>query len=620
MAVVPVMLFHAGISGFSGGYVGVDVFFVISGFLITSMIAEEMGQARFSIIKFYERRVRRIFPALFSVLGMAAVAAWLILTPADLKDFGQSLLSTATFSSNVLFWLQTDYFDGPAHLKPLLHTWSLAVEEQFYIVFPPVLWLLMRFWRGRVRHSIMALLVVSFAASLWTMTQRPASAFYLSPQRGWELLIGCALALGAVPALSARRARAIEGALGVALIAFAVVGYNDKTAFPGATALAPCLGAGMVIHAGAQHADTAVGRALSLPSVVFVGKISYSLYLWHWPLLVLAGYLKTTRLDVVNACGVLLLSFVLSALSWRYVEQPFRHGLLPRRGALFAMAAAVSVAAIVGGGALHVAKGFPKRVDDRVIALDAARNDRNPDRGRCHASDDHPVPWEAKCRYGAQGVAPTAAIWGDSFAAEIAVALGERAQKAGRSMLYASYSACAPAVGVYAAERPACDAHNRDLLAHLLADRAIVDVVLVSRHERHVTEYGGAYLTAFGDVATALQKAGKRVVVTYPIPKPPAHVPTMLAQFAHRGRDLSSAFIERVRFEAGNAETVRFLDALTQPALIVAARPSDRLCSIQRCEVMVDDQVLYFDENHLSLTGARYILPIFEPLFSETPP
>lgn len=618
VAVLPVLLFHAGVPGFGGGYVGVDVFFVISGFLITSMISEEMRGGDFSIARFYERRVRRIFPALFAVLAASSVAAWFVLTPADLKDFGQSVLATAGFGSNLLFWMQTDYFDGPAHLKPLLHTWSLAVEEQFYVAYPLLLAALFRWWRARASSVVVILLLGSFVLALATMLHRPATAFYLSPQRGWELLVGCVLALGVVRPVGSAIAREAMGAAGLMLIAGAVVAYSEKTPFPGVAALAPCLGAALVIHGGADGPTTAK-RWLSSSPVVFVGKISYSLYLWHWPLLVFGGYLNTGRLALPVALSALFLSLVLSALSWRFIEQPVRHGALSRRRTLFGLAALVSVSAMILGASMHLSGGFPSRVDPRVLALDDARKDRSPDRGRCHASDEHPIPFDEKCRYGADGVPPSIAIWGDSFAVEPALVLGELAREKGLGVLFASYSACAPAIGIYE-DRPPCEQHNRMMMSQLSASATIQTVMLFSRHERHFQEHGDRYLQGLASVVRELRQAGKRVVLSYPVPTPPAHVPTMLAQYAHLGRDPEAAFIQRSSFDEENAAIVPFLDQLVASQELIAARPADLLCHEDRCDLMADGQVLYFDEHHLSLAGVRRVMPAFRVAFEESKP
>ena len=287
LAVVPVVLGHAHVTGFAGGFVGVDVFFVISGFLITTILATEAREGSFSLTRFYERRARRLFPALFAVLIFCAAAAWTRFPAEDLEAFGRSLLATIFFGSNMLFWSETGYFDIAAEQRPLLHTWSLAVEEQFYLLFPLAVWWTTRRMGGRYAAWLWPAMGASFVLSVVWVPTHPSSAFYLVPARAWELLMGSALALGLVPALRQQSHRETCSALGTLFIAMSVVLYDANTPFPGSNAVLPCLGAALVIHAG-HSGTTAVGRLLGTKPVVFVGLISYSLYLWHWPLLVFA--------------------------------------------------------------------------------------------------------------------------------------------------------------------------------------------------------------------------------------------------------------------------------------------------------------------------------------------
>ncbi|HYE52312.1 MAG TPA: acyltransferase family protein [Azospirillaceae bacterium] len=355
VAVLSVLLFHAGIAGFGGGFVGVDVFFVISGYLITGIIAGEIRQGTFSIAGFYERRIRRIFPALFAVVAFVAVAAAFLFMSTEFRDVGQSVVAATLFVSNLLFWWETDYFDGSAELKPLLHTWSLSVEEQFYIVFPLFLAAVHRWAGGRFTAAVLPVALGSFALALWGMGVDASATFYQAPTRAWELLIGSLLALGAVPALRGRGAREAAGVLGLALVAWPVLGYSAETPFPGLAALPPCLGAALLIHAGQGDAATRplATRLLSARPMVAVGLISFSLYLWHWPLLVFARYLAMRELTALETAGIVALTFAAAWASWRWVEQPFRHRTpILTRPRLFAGATAVMASATAAGVAI----------------------------------------------------------------------------------------------------------------------------------------------------------------------------------------------------------------------------------------------------------------------------
>ena len=250
LAVMVVILFHADIPGFSGGFVGVDIFFVISGFLITSIILKEINADNFSISRFYERRVRRIFPALFFVLAFTLIASYIIFYYKDFEAFGESLIATTLFASNILFWSQSGYFDTVATTKPLLHTWSLAVEEQFYIFFPLLLVAINRVSKSRYFGWLLCISLCSFFASIYGIYNHPVATFYLVPTRAWELLFGSLFAIGVIPELQSNFHRNILSILGLGFIAFSVFVYTELTLFPGVAALAPVMGAGMIIYSG----------------------------------------------------------------------------------------------------------------------------------------------------------------------------------------------------------------------------------------------------------------------------------------------------------------------------------------------------------------------------------
>ena len=295
IAVLAVVLYHANIQPFGGGYVGVDVFFVISGYLITSLIHEHCRTGQFSIVQFYERRVRRIFPALFATVAFCFLVGCLLMMPLDYKQFGYSAVANALFASNLLFWLKTGYFDTDAEVKPLLHTWSLGVEEQFYILFPCLLLLLYKFWRNGVASILSLLLIASLFLSVWQVYDQPTSAFYLPLGRAWELLVGALLALSRDRLPHRVFFDGVLGLLGMALIFGSIFSLTADTPFPGLAALPACLGTAAIIYSGEQSKHF-VPRLLSLRIVVLLGIISYSLYLWHWPLLVFAKYFVARQL------------------------------------------------------------------------------------------------------------------------------------------------------------------------------------------------------------------------------------------------------------------------------------------------------------------------------------
>ena len=335
LAVLPVILFHAGFEWFNGGFVGVDVFFVISGYLITSIIISEMSKGKFSVVDFYERRARRILPALFFVMLISSCFGVLILSSTQLKDFGESLVALSFFSSNFLFWMESDYFDNASELKPLLHTWSLALEEQFYILFPIFITLT---WRFGVRW-ILAFLALVFLMSLiysqWAVYNSPISAFYLLPARAWELLAGVFVAFY-LKNRSHFKSHAVNQCLsliGMVMIVYSMITFDETIPFPGLYALLPIMGTVLLILCALPN--TFSHGFLNFRPIVGIGLISYSAYLWHHPLLVFARYLNKEEIGTNLLISICVFSFVLAWMSWRVIEKPYRDRAQITRKKLF---------------------------------------------------------------------------------------------------------------------------------------------------------------------------------------------------------------------------------------------------------------------------------------------
>ncbi len=365
LAVIPVVLFHAGIAGFSGGFVGVDIFFVISGYLITSIILNEQQKDSFTLAGFYERRARRILPALMLVVLLSAVAAWYLLLPAELVDFGESLASVGVFASNILFWTQSDYFATTSEFIPLLHTWSLAVEEQFYLIFP-VFMIFTLAWTKTKRLSVLTLVaILSLIFCEWAWRNAPEANFFLAPSRVWELMAGvlCAFYLQQArdPKLLIRQLASLAGLL---MLVYSIAFLDKSIPFPSLYALIPVVGTVLIILF--TDKNTLVGKILSLPFIVGVGLISYSAYLWHQPLFVFARLNSMDELSVMTLLGLSILAFIMAFISWRWVEKPFRNrNWLSQRQVLW-MAALCSLILISLGLIFVLGGGF----DERFVTLE----------------------------------------------------------------------------------------------------------------------------------------------------------------------------------------------------------------------------------------------------------
>lgn len=456
IAVLSVVAYHAGIGAVGGGFVGVDIFFVISGYLITSIVLQEASEGRFSLIDFYERRVRRLLPALVAMLAATFSLASLLALPSELDQLGRTMLATLFFSSNVYFWEHSDYFDAPAENQLLLHTWSLAIEEQFYLVVPLVIAALARRSRSSLQVTFVGGTMLSLALCIWLTPLAPSASFYLLPTRAWELLLGALVAIGLFPKLTLPIVREAAATIGLLMIGAAVV-LIDSDNFPGAKTLVPTVGTALIIGAGLSG-PTLVSKLLSLRPLVFVGLISYSLYLWHWPVMV---FQRTDAWLVADgtraAAATITVSLLLAVLSWRFVEQPFRSRSRLPRPRLFRMAAiggagiACAAFAAVGTGGLPHRLSPQARSVAAVLAYDPAEQYRT---GRCMISSGYSAAdFEASCLR-LSGTKPNYLLIGDSFAAHLWYGLDR--VLSGANVMQATASGCRPFVHADAAAWSTC--------------------------------------------------------------------------------------------------------------------------------------------------------------------
>lgn len=657
-AVMPVILFHAGFSAWSGGYVGVDVFFVISGYLITGILLTDLALGRFSIARFYERRARRILPALFLVLLVSLVFAWLWMLPSQLTSFAGSLISVATFVSNIFFWASEDYFAPAAELLPLLHTWSLAVEEQFYVLFPPLLYLAWRLgWRRMVLAATLATLL-SFAATLWAFRPFPSFTFYLLPTRIWELMAGalCAMAMMRAPP----RPSSLLSLLGLALVTLPVFLYERTTAAP--WLLLPVLGTCLILLFA--RAGTAGGRILAWRPFVGIGLISYSAYLWHQPLFAFARIRLPSEPSPGTMALLCAITLGLAALSWKYVEQPFRAGHSPRFAAqnrIFRLSTAGLVVALTLGTALILAQGAPFRVPDSVKRIDAARTDFNPLLSPCHRGLDagmsgqsHPLP---ACFTGDTQGPPPIILTGDSHANAISWETRQAMAREGRPFYAVTMSSCPPIAGIArigGADPMACDTFVRDMRAYATTSAAPI-LILAARWRFSIDgskfdngegghEFddgsrawrradGGAdglegdalraaMLDAYVTDLKALLATGIQVILIYPIPEAGWNVPDRLARQRMASATLLDLSTSSAAYFKRNQMVIDAFDSIDAPNLR-RVKPADILCDSflpGRCVNSFGDQILYHDENHLSNAGARLIVPAIMEIVDQLSP
>ncbi|MFL5239959.1 MAG: acyltransferase family protein [Rhizomicrobium sp.] len=636
LAVLAVVLFHYRVPGFSGGFVGVDIFLVISGYLITALILKEMGDGRFSLRHFYERRIRRIFPALFVMLAVATIVAGFLFFPASIALFGKSLLATAFFASNFEFWREVGYFDVGADQKPLLHLWSIAVEEQFYLLFPALLMLIGTRSRWRLALSVAAVFIASLAFSVWSTRSAPAAGYYWLPSRMWELMLGALLAIVATSVPAKAKLNEFAAVGGLALIAYSVLYYSHTTPFPGSAALVPCLGTALIIAAGE---GAVLNRVLSLKPVLFVGLISYSLYLWHWPIYVFtraALFRAPTPFETTLLIGM---SFALAVLSWRFVEQPFRSRSFRRprpvlfRGAGIAMAATAACAAV-----LVVGNGLPQRFSPEIRTILAEATDHEPRISECFGLTADDVRNGRLCAIGAKVQQASFLLWGDSHADALIPAVQSLANQQGRTGLFAGTDSCPPLLGVKRADTAKCAAFN-DAVAKIATSKSIKEVILEARWAKNAegssfgqepsgrvrlyddisqgrteSETRDVFFRGVDRTVQALTRAGKKVILVASVPEVGFPVPAYLARarMADPNAKLSTsiaAYLERQKFVLWTFAQMR------QRYGAEIVYPDRVLCQGGTCQVALNGRPLYRDAHHLTTFGARQLTPLLASIF-----
>lgn len=627
IAVLLVLLFHAKLPLVRGGFVGVDVFFVISGYLITGLILQQHAEGRFSLLDFYERRIRRIFPALFLVLYTTTVLGVVIMLPPAAMRLGSSVISAAAFVANFYFWIERlNYLQDNPDFEPLLHTWSLAIEEQFYLLFPIFLLALLRSFR-RTGLVLSGVGLASFTLSVVLSTTYPRAAFYFSFSRAWELLLGAWLASTNVRHSVPRRFIPALQWAGLAMIGGAAVSYDRLIPFPGFAALLPCLGAALLI--AWSHLQSRIITALSNPALVWVGLISYPLYLWHLPLLVLARY-DLLREPAPHEIALLYLAAAaLAAATWHFIEKPIRarKGSLPAPR-LFAAATAVTFLAIaVGTGLRATPERFVASPTPDVARILAAAKDFAPSRIACHNWDRKRPEQFAACVMGDREQPGFGfALWGDSHAGALAGTIDAVGRDLLLKGLQLTSDDCLPVLGVDVVLNGAvtdCAARNEAAFI-LLTQHHVRQAILVGSWFQYLGDYnkvlrpsGGAD-TSLPSVTVLsrqlhqtirrLRDAGIDVVIVGPVPYIGWNVPSVLAASASRGTTPPDG-PQLSDFMAQQHRVLSILREVEQDGAAVIY-PHERLCQ-STCVVRFDEQILYSDGEHLTTAGAKLLQPMF---------
>jgi len=638
IAVLPVILFHAKFSAFAGGFVGVDIFFVISGYLITSLLLEDLSQGQFSIITFYERRARRILPAMTVMIVACIPFAWVWMLPDQFEGFFRSIIATNLFVSNFYFWSESGYFATASETKPLLHTWSLSVEEQFYIVFPIFLFVLSRLKNSQIFLVFFAIFLLSFLCSLWAAVHFPSLNFYSTPTRVWELLAGSLCAL--VTKNFSKVTNDAGSILGMVLILFSIFVFSENTPFPSEYTLLPVLGTVAVILFA--KTGTIVHGFLSLKLFGGIGLISYSLYLWHQPIF---AFVRIRSIYEPSNLSVLLMIsgvFFISYLSWKFIEKPFRTkgraGYSITRNQIF-ISSGVTILLLCGVSmAILDTKLARERLSPSVLSLleDQSSSDISPE-GCLKDAKDFDINFALEnCSNSVSGKGRVVLL-GDSHASHYGKVLSQHFEEYGIPFSQLTTGACPPFRGLKAADRN-CD-QSLEKIENYIQKNEIRNLLISARWSFHTSgqrfdnEEGGvegggvrAFLIEgyrigstnyqkeiariFRDGIKDYLERGYNVVLVYPSPEAGWNVPNTLAQLKVYGgeepQELSTSFDV---FESRHKVIEEAFDEISDDRLR-RVRPSDLLCDKvipNRCINTVAGMPIYADDDHFSRRGSELV-------------
>tara|TARA_R110002072_G_scaffold1598_8_gene13684 strand:+ start:8853 stop:10946 length:2094 start_codon:yes stop_codon:yes gene_type:complete len=664
LAILPVVLFHAGLPYFEGGYLGVDVFFVISGYLITTIISQDINKGNFTIVGFYERRARRILPALVFVCIACSPAAYFLLMPQELSNFGQSLISISVFSSNIFFWLDSGYFSVDSDLKPLLHTWSLAVEEQFYLAYPLIL-LALREYSMKTKYVVMILGLVAslclsqfgqnlhtaflsntdYSFSFWSS---PSYAFFSLPTRGWELLVGCiaGLYLSNPHNSILEKSGDILALCGLTMIVGAMIFFEESTPHPSLYTTIPVVGSVLCILYGTK--DTWTGKFLSSSMFVGVGLISYSTYLWHQPLFAFTRIANGGQsISLFVSALIILSSFLFGFLSWKYIEAPFRNRSAISKQSIFYLSG-ISLVIIAAVGFYLMNLSTESRYSPQELgAFQPAKENQS---GIC--SEWNQMDGFEICSFGDTSSNLSMLIYGDSHAAALMSELETLLLKNKVRGVRIKPTDCEMIPGLFRKDHLQTPNEKNIVrcqysLQKMLEFSEAFSVVVVhirwtyqlypiadqiedlgfnnqegaAEHlpAREYLAFDGANFTndgvhkadAVNDFLTQFNKTAQLLVLIYPVPELGFNLPRHNFQ-SHRaeGSVPETVTTSSEVFRSRNAFVTGILDSFNSPKLI-RVHPSDLLCDTSlkgRCIAQKSTIPLYYDDNHLSNAGALLVL------------
>jgi peptidoglycan/LPS O-acetylase OafA/YrhL len=653
LAVVPVILFHAGFELFRGGFVGVDVFFVISGYLITTILIEDIEKNRFSFVNFYERRARRILPPLFFVMVVCVPFAWMWMLPSQIKEFSQSFIAVSLFASNILFWRESGYFAAAAEEKPLLHTWSLAVEEQYYLLFPIFLILAWRFGKNRVFWSIVIFAAISLALSEWGWRNQPSANFYLAPTRAWELFAGTIAAF--IVQKHGIQANNTLSIIGLSAILFAIFGYDESIPFPSMYALVPVVGVMLLILFAKK--ETFVAKLLSTKAFVGIGLISYSAYLWHQPLFAFAKIRLFEGPSAIQMALLSLVSMILAFLSWKVIEQPFRNKVRVNRTTIFVISVMGMSLFICLGSYGYYKNGYVNSGIEVSPNLDwisigeRIKVEGSPcDRHKKLFSDDSPI---LGCEFGSNTGDKNIVLLGDSHSEAISYVLDNYANENNFRVHWLSLEGCEPVPSIRENKNLSiinCDARFGLLLNYIKSLNS--NVIVINRWTFRMYPVLGYALDmpyknsegyeesesyrvydvykngefyrdakskadALTHFISKLSSVSNRLFLVYPVPETAIDIAKRNSRYWNENNELLNDITTPVTDYEERNKFVNSVFDNVQLTNVHKIKPKELFCERKgngRCDMQIDGVPLYLDDDHLSDEGAKLIVDAFNIL------
>ena len=605
IAVLPVIFFHAGFAAFSGGFVGVDVFFVISGFLITSILINDIESGKFSIRNFYERRMRRILPALFLVSIISVIMGWFMLAPTDFAELSTSLIAVALFVSNIFFWQESDYFGNAAELQPLLHTWSLAVEEQFYILYPILLFALWRLGQKKLILILSFIFFISLALAQYAAGEFQSANFYLLPTRAWELM------LGAITVLLLRRETANTATriqrewaswIGLFLIFISIFTFNESTPTPSLYTLMPTFGTALLIYY--LNSGVLIARLLSNKLVIGIGLISYSAYLWHQPIFAFARYRTIGELSGFSYIILIAVVLFLAYLSWQIIEKPFRdRNKISAKNILIYSAGGTLLLILIGIFLPQLNEAHRNAQKDSIYSTIQS----SPKREECHFPQTDQALSKLPCTYFA-GPAQVAVV-GNSHAVELSYSLAQDLQTQRIGLTQYTISGCPHNYRVEDELDSICGKWHEKIVAEITSNSNIKSVVLSYRNDSYLSEE--KYQNGLVDMVKEFIAANKKVILVLQAPSLEGKINQYLA-ITNNAEISNLPGKTREEWSAQYSSKVDYRSSL--PVEVQILDPADRFCNQDKCFVTKDGSSLYFDDHHMSLAGSDILAENITPL------